>query len=54
MREETRLDFNKIVRQRHDNDDDEDEHKVRETKLDGIIFGNNCFKRIKIDIDDEN
>ncbi|CAD8198145.1 unnamed protein product [Paramecium pentaurelia] len=54
IREEIRLDFSKIVRKRNDNDEDEDEVKVRETKPKGIIFGENCFKRIKTDDDDEN
>ncbi|CAD8122215.1 unnamed protein product [Paramecium sonneborni] len=54
MREEIRLDFNKIVRKKNDNDEDEDEMKVREPKPKGIIFGDNCFKRIKTDDDDEN
>lgn len=54
IREEIRLDFSKIVRKRNDNDEDEDEVKVRETKPKGIIFGDNCFKRIKTDDDDEN
>ncbi|CAD8207931.1 unnamed protein product [Paramecium octaurelia] len=53
IREVYRLDFSKIVRQRNEDDEDEDEAKVRETKPKGIVFGENCFKRIKTDDDDD-
>ncbi|CAD8124934.1 unnamed protein product [Paramecium sonneborni] len=53
IRQDIRLNFSKIVRKRNDEDEDEDEVKVRESQPKGIIFRDNCFKRIKTDDDDD-
>ncbi|CAD8136040.1 unnamed protein product [Paramecium pentaurelia] len=45
------LDFSRIVRKKNEEDEEDDETHVRDQKPRGIIFGDNCFKRIKPDDD---
>ncbi|CAD8210773.1 unnamed protein product [Paramecium octaurelia] len=50
-KDDIKLDFSRIVRRRNDDEEEDDETHVRDQKPNGIIFGENCFKRIKPDDD---